>query len=349
MNGRGNSVVIGAIIIGSAAQPAMAGAGDIGQQNAIVEDPLGFVEVMGRSVMERMVDRFLAADIEMVSVLADPQVVLPSFCQSSDKVIAHVVADMRSALSRTLEDYSEQGIGLTFVVHANVYAECDLIDWIWFHRGTRQGITRSCDSNGGLDFWVVDCAKRQSIDISLLLEDKERFDGSRYFISEYASQIATPSDLRRLVTDVFREGCKMRPAGREIRPGVWIEAGAQIHRRARIVAPAYIGRGTRVREDTLITRCSNVESSCYVDYGTVVDDSSILTNSYVGIWLDVSNVVVKGNRLANVRRNVTLEISDPSVMRENMALAQKPRRPSTMRASARIRFSAHRDDQQAAG
>jgi hypothetical protein len=349
MNGRGNSVVIGAIIIGSAAQPAMVGAGDIHPQNAIVEDPLGFVEVMGRSVMERMVDRFLAADIEIVSVLADPRVALPSFCQSSGKVITHVVADMRSALSRTLEDYAQQGIGLTFVVHANVYAECDLIDWIWFHRGTRQGITRSCDCNGGLDFWVVDCAKRQSIDISLLLEDKERFDGSSYFISEYASQIATPSDFRRLVTDVFREGCKMRPAGREIRPGVWVEAGAQIHRRARIVAPAYIGRGTRLREDTLITRCSNVESSCYVDYGTVVDDSSILTNSYVGIWLDVSNVVVKGNRLANVRRNVTLEISDPSVMRENMVLAQKPRRHSTMRASARIWLSAHRDDQQAAG
>jgi hypothetical protein len=342
-------VVVGAIIIGSVAEQAVLAAGKISQPCAIVEHPMGCMEVMGRSVMERMVDRFLAADVEVVSVLADTGVALPWFCHSSGKVTARVVRDMRFALSQTLDDYSEQGIEFAFIVHANVYAECDLIDWIWFHRGTHQAITRSGDCHGELDFWVVDCAKRQSFDVSYLLEEKERFEGPTYFISEYANQVATPSDFRRFVTDVFRESCKMRPAGSQIRPGVWVEAGAQIHRRARIVAPAYIGRGTRVREDTLITRCSNLESSCYIDYGTVIDDSSILTNSYVGIWLDVSNVVVNGSKLANVRRNVTLEISDPSVMRENMVLAPEPGRHSTLSARARIRLSAQQEPQQAAG
>jgi NDP-sugar pyrophosphorylase family protein len=128
----------------------------------------------------------------------------------------------------------------------------------------------------------------------------------------------------------------MRPPGKEIRPGVWVEPGAQIHRRARIIAPAYIGRGAEVREDTLITRSSNLESSCYIDYGTVIEDSSILTNSYIGIWLDVSRAVVKGNKLANVGRNVVLNISDPNVIRENMAIAKESTRHSTMPASGRL-------------
>jgi UDP-3-O-[3-hydroxymyristoyl] glucosamine N-acyltransferase len=62
--------------------------------------------------------------------------------------------------------------------------------------------------------------------------------------------------------------------GREIKPRVWVDDGAQLHRRARVVAPAYIGRASSVREDTLITRFSNVESFCEVDYGTAIEDDS---------------------------------------------------------------------------
>lgn len=333
-------MVIGAIIIiGAVEEQAIPTAPESDEQQVVFEGPLGCVEIMGRSVVERMVERFLAADVEVVSVLADARVALPSFCQSSDKVNAHVVDDMGSALSRTLRDYSEQGVGFAFVVQANVYAECDLIHWIWFHRGTHEAITRACDSQGNLDFWVVDCDKREEVDISLLLDQNERFSGSRYFIHEYVNRVRTASDFRRLVTDVFRGRCEMRPSGKEIRPGVWVEAGAQIHRRARIVAPAYIGRGTRVREDTLITRCSNLESSCSIDYGTVIEDSSILTNSYVGIWLDVSHAVVKGNKLANVRRNVVLEIADPSVIREELAAAKKPMHYSNPPESGHLLFA----------
>ena len=79
--------------------------------------------------------------------------------------------------------------------------------------------------------------------------------------------------------------------------------------------PAYIGRASKILEDTLITRCSNIERDCYVDYGTVIEDSSILPNTHIGIWLDVCHAVVNGNKLLSLGRNVTLEISDRSIMR----------------------------------
>jgi NDP-sugar pyrophosphorylase family protein len=95
-----------------------------------------------------------------------------------------------------------------------------------------------------------------------------------------------------------------------------------VHRDARIVAPAFIGRGSRIGEQCLITRASNVESNCQIDYGTVVEDSSILSNSYVGIGLDLSHSMVDGNTLLNLERGVTLEIADPCVVRPNRILRQ---------------------------
>lgn len=317
---KGDFVKLGAIItLGTSGEKAVSTAHGVSEPASVVGH-LACVEIMGRSVTERMVDRFVAIDAEIVSILADARVALPPFEQLSETTTVRVVDDVASGLSQELKNFAERGIEFAFVVRAEVYSECDLMDWIWFHRGTRSPITRSRDSAGGLDFWVVDCAKLQHADISALIENKKPFDGPTYFISEYVNRVKEPSDFRRLVTDVFQRKCEMHPPGKEIRPGVWVEADAKIHRRARIIAPAYIGRGAQVREDTVITRCSNLESSCYVDYGTVIEDSSVLANSYVGIWLDVSHAVVKGNRLANVGRNVVLEISDRSVMRENMAI-----------------------------
>ena len=106
--------------------------------------------------------------------------------------------------------------------------------------------------------------------------------------------------------------------------------GAEVHRSARIVSPAFIGRGSRIEEQCLITRCSNVENNCQIDYGTVIEDSSILPNSYVGIGLDISRSIIQGNSLLNLERDVTLEIADPGVMRLNRVLRKEANRQSPM-------------------
>lgn len=70
-------------------------------------------------------------------------------------------------------------------------------------------------------------------------------------------------------------------------------------------------------EDTLITRHSSIEKNCCVNYGTVVEDSSILQNTEIGICLDVCHAIANGNRLLSQDRDVVIEISDPTVMRSN--------------------------------
>ena len=51
-----------------------------------------------------------------------------------------------------------------------------------------------------------------------------------------------------------------------------------------------------------------------MDYGTAVEDSSILPFTYVGRALDVSDAVVDGNRVVNLSRNVVVTIEDPKIM-----------------------------------
>jgi hypothetical protein len=202
-----------------------------------------------------------------------------------------------------------------------VYAETDLLDFVYFHREARKGVTRAFDHEGPLNLWVVDCTNYSRFDLEKMgAPDADR---ASYFVAGYVRRLLHPGDLRAIIADSLRGVCMMRPCGQEVRPGIWVDEGAEIDRRARIVAPAYIGCNTKVREDALVTRCSSIERDCCIDFGTIVEDSSILANTRVGIWLDVRHAVASGNKLMSLKHDVLLEIADPNVMRFTGMLAKE--------------------------
>lgn len=305
--------------------------------SALVDVPLSCVEILGKSLLERTIDRLLDTDLDVISVLVEENAAgcMPAMRWSSSKLKVRVVEDVWVAAAQQLCEFAEAGIDHAFICDGNAYVECDLVDLFQFHRHHRQAVTRTLDRDGTLSLWVADCAKVRETGLAFLFErGKEPSLASCYFVREYVNRLAHPADIRRLVVDAFRRHCHVRPVGHEVRPGVWVNEGANIHRRARIVAPAYVGRGSRVLEDTLITRYSNIESLCHIDYGTVIEDSSILANSYIGIWLDVSHTIVRGNKLLNLGRDVVLEISDLSMLRGLSAVPQDVKRePAAVTAS----------------
>jgi NDP-sugar pyrophosphorylase family protein len=316
-------VGLGAIVVvGGALEALSSTALQTGTQDSPLTGPLEGVEIMGRSMVDRMVERFVRAGVEVVTVLvpAGIPLVTPVISGGFADVKVQVCTDFSGAVTEKFAEYASDGIEHSFLIAGSLYTETDLLDLFYFHREARQPATRACERQVPLDLWVVNCAKAQNLSLESLFA---QCSAVSYFIRDYVNSIAHARDLRRLVSDVLRGRCMMRPSGVEVRPGIWIEDGADVHRRARIVAPAYIGSGSKVREDTLITRCSSIERDCFVDYGTVVEDSSILANTHIGIWLDVAHSVADGNKLFNLERNVILEISDPSVMRANGALAQE--------------------------
>jgi NDP-sugar pyrophosphorylase family protein len=281
--------------------------------------PLACVEIMGRSVIERLVDETLRAKIDAISLSVDSQYAsaIPAIeiGHAVDHIAFERVVDAWLAATQQLKSYGKGGVRTTLVIRAAAYVEFDPLDMLQFHREQQQSVTRAFDEAGPLDMWIIenDCVDDSEKGLSTLVTA----NCAVYQISGYVNRLQHPRDLRRLVVDSVTSRCRLRPNGQEIRPGVWIHEGAQIHRGARVVAPAFIGRGARIEDQSLITRCSTVEANCQVDYGTAIEDSSILANSYVGIGLDISHSIVNGNSLLNLERDVTLEITDPGVIRQN--------------------------------
>lgn len=289
--------------------------------------PLVCVEVLGRSVIERLIDELRRGSVEKISVYQ-------GISESSSCADIHSTSPIEfccaetawTAATQRLASCKDTGAEAIVVTRAAGYMDLDLKDALGFHRERGQVVTRAFHDEEPLDLWIVDPA---GIDEGTdILSARSKVEPARYLVPGYVNRLQDPGDLRRLVVDGLTGRCGLRPKGLETRPGVWIGEETQVHRDARIVAPAFIGRGARIAEQCLITRCSSIESNCYVDYGTVVEDSSVLSNSYVGIGLDVAHSIVDGNNLLNLERDVTLEISDPCVMRQN----QVPRQGGTVQS-----------------
>lgn len=321
--------------------------------HAVLTGPAECLDILGRSMAARIMDRFVAADAEVVHLLA------PKDCSTANPLLSslenaevQMVMDLspevyQVAIDQKLRDYSQRGIEHAFVASSALYAETDLLDFFYFHREARQPVTRAFDRDGPLDLWVVDTTRTQRADIQKLLAKAEA-SGPSYFIREYVNRLTHPGNLRRFACDVLRGRCAVRPPGREIKRGIWIDEGAEVHRRARIVAPAYIGRASKVMQDTLVTRSSNIEKDCCVDYGTVIENSSILENTHVGICLDVCHAVANRNHLLSLGRNVVVEISDPSIMRANGTAWSPESTKALRRAKNGLLFSRRKKKQQVA-
>jgi hypothetical protein len=323
-------VGLGAVVAIGSKQPELAGEGAASNEagsGAVVDrpswpaGPLECLELLGSSLVERTVERFAAIDVDCISVLVEPGTYLPPFRTAHENVTVEVVSDLDAAIVQKLREHAQRGIDHSFLNGADTYAETDLLDLFCFHRESRQTATPTYDKDGPLALWVVNCGKAQDLPVETLLAQAER--ASRYFIRGYVRRLRHPRDLRQIAADMLEGRCETGPYGRQVRPGVWHDQGAEVHRRARIVAPAYIGCGSQVRADALITRLSNIERDCTVDSGTVVEDSSILANTSVGICLDLCHAVVSGNHLFNLERDVLIEVADPDVIRSTVA-TQKP-------------------------
>lgn len=291
--------------------------------HALIARPLELVEVLGRTACERIIDQFLAAGVEMVTVLAASRMSdgIPALNRTSRKVAFRTGGDANAMVGRAATQYAQNGIEHAFVVSSGMYLETDLRDFFYFHREARQSVTRARDGEGVLDLWMIECAIAGQADMPNLLAAQE--GRASYAVAGYMCRLTHPRDLRRFASDALVGRCAIRPSGVEVKPGVWMEEGADVDRRARIVAPAYIGRASKVQEDTLITRCSSIERDCYVDYGTVVEDSSILANTHIGIWLDVCHAVASENKMLSLKHEAMLEVSDQNIMRANHSVQKQ--------------------------
>lgn len=309
----GAIIIVGAELPHSPSHPALQGSDH-------PTLPLGCVEVLGRSVVDRILDALHRSAFDRVVVLVDNTQAWPVET-NQPMPSTRCVQDPWAEVALELHSCKSAGIDAVVLISPSAYAEINVGDLLQCHRDENAFITRAISDTRPLDVWVVDPSRLDSSED--LVRRLSSSECRAYPVNGYVNFLDHPRDLRRLVVDCFNSTCHFRPEGHEIRPGVWMNDGVDLHRGARIVAPAFLGRGSRIEEQCLITRCSNVEQNCHVDYGTVVEDSSILPNTYVGIGLDISHAIVHGNTLLNMEREVTLQISDQGVIRPNRVVRRE--------------------------
>lgn len=276
--------------------------------------PLSCVEILGRSMLARTLEWLRIAQVEPVTLLAVESIAnllgeLPS--RGIEAFFTGRPEDLWLLARQKVSEYFANGIPTVLLARLGAYVEFDLADILQFHKDRGSSLCRAFDGEGPLDFWVLG---REVVDAMANgtsgPPDREKLPVHSYVRCQYVNRLRNAREMRQFAVDCLHSRCSIRPGGTEVKPGVWVDDGAHLHRKARVVPPAYIGRRTKVQASALITRSSSLERDCEVDGGTVVEDACILANTYLGRWLDVTHAVVDGSKFVDLRSNVAVEIAD---------------------------------------
>jgi len=278
------------------------------------------LELIGRSPLQRTIDRLESEGVEGIDVVSSNQHRMS--LTSTARLTMAGTQDPESAwtlAAQIAKSRSEEESDLVLVMRIGAYVEFSLDRLIEKHRDRAKGITRLHDQTGPLDIWLIDGERIRKCQHLSLVRELLTDRASRYVACSYVNRLTSAADLRRLAVDIILMRCATKPGGIQIKPGVWIEESAVIDRSARLVGPSYVGRNTRIRPSVLLTRLSHVESYCEIDPGTAIEDSSVLAKTYIGPSLDVTHAVVCGAHIAHLKMNVALEVFDPLLLSSSLS------------------------------
>lgn len=279
---------------------------------------LGLLPVLGRPVVNHVVDHLLRSGIESIAVITDPAPA--AYVRAAQRPgIKWLQPGSNGNVWRTAEavfnEFAQGGADLVLVFRVGAYVEIDVEQLVQFHLDQRNRVTAVEDEHGSLDVVLISASRRN--DAAYMFRHKLagfRAACGKFTFSGYANRLADAHDLRGLASDVLALKTRILPAGRQIKPGVWVEEGARIHHGARILAPAFVGARSKIRAAVVLTRGAVIEHHSEIDCGTVVENATVLPYTYMGAGLDLSHAVAGFNRVIHLRRKVAVEINDPKLV-----------------------------------
>jgi hypothetical protein len=285
--------------------------------------PIAQWQVLGKSVLNRTIERLQAFGVAELSVLTEHDV---------SPNLPHASASFWTSWEQAIARFVQFELGILLLVRVGPYVEIDIAEWVRFHRETASPMTQVYDERGALDLVAIDVKRLTQGTGSYRRLLRDLIPGHhRYRANGYVNRLSNVAEFRRLVRDALNGVASIRPIGREVSANVWVGENAQIDHSVRILAPAYIGSDSRVAGACSIRGASAIEQCCHIDFGTTVNDSCVLANSYVGSGLRLSHSIVSRNTLFNLRRDLQLQFRDrrlfgesnrPLLSRKRSALAQ---------------------------
>lgn len=95
-----------------------------------------------------------------------------------------------------------------------------------------------------------------------------------------------------------------------------------------------IGENCQIEEDVQLKGCVVIGQNCLIDKTSIIDNSMILANTYVGGNLEVSNSILCKNLLINVETSGVIQINDQALIGSNEVQAKS----STNKTGIMTRF-----------
>lgn len=266
----------------------------------------GRLEILGRSLLDRTIDKVRQLPSASVRVIPEPPVSSALLPARSAKPSSFITA-WEDAIAQHLQEGADQ----LLLLRSGTYYDLEYQDLLRFHIDRGAPLTQAYGNSGALDIAVVDADCLRNADspfrktLSSLMPEQER-----YYYDGYANFLKDPHDLRRLVEDGLQGRCDLNPIGEEISPGIWIGKDAHLHPSLRVEGPAFIGARSRIAENCTVTGSSSIERDCEIDCGTDVHQSCILPGSYIGIGLDLNRSVISDRKLFHLDRNLQMDVED---------------------------------------
>jgi NDP-sugar pyrophosphorylase family protein len=274
--------------------------------------PLALLDVLGRSVLDRVVDRLHAQGVDGVTVIGNVQPGLPAWRREGVQFVNAGNQPPFRAAETVFSDIAQAGADVVLLLRLGPYAELDYEKLIQFHLDRAARVTCVVNSEGvSLDYFAISASRRNDAAYLLRSGLKQFRSGCTNFSFDgYCNALRSAAGLRELAIDAFSGANEIKPTGKEIRPGVWVANTARIHKGARLLAPCFIGERSKIMTNAVISRCSTVERGSCVDCGTVVENSTVLPQTVIGAGLDVVHSVVGFRNVAHLARGVEVEIID---------------------------------------
>lgn len=276
------------------------------QQALRLNSPIATWDLLGETLLERMLSRIRVFGIGEIAVISEDAV--PGFWSEWDKIVS---------------TYLNHGLKTLLLIRVGPYLELDLSDLLRFHRETSSPLTQVYGGQRPVDLVAVEAAQlRQGSGsfrnrLRMMIPRQQRYS----FIG-YANRLRDARDFRQLAVDALCGRAAIRPIGSEIRANVWLGDEARLDGLARVEAPAYIGKRSTVRSGASITGASTIEKDCEIDFATQIHDSSVLREIYIGAGLRVRGAVVGERRLLQLARSVQLDFSNSRLIGSTNSLGK---------------------------
>jgi len=305
-------VHIGAILTIAGSPPGSGNSHGRGDANSLVLGrSIALWELLGKSLLDRMIERLHVFGVDRVSVLFEDTLYRPTETRALAGSPASGGSAFWSAWDGVVSEYLNHGMETLILARIGPYAEIDLADLLRSHQQMGNSLTQVYRRDMPLDFVVVGGARLRAGEgsyrsrLSSLLHQRQIYQMEGCFNS-----LSGPADFRQLVIDALLGECSIRPVGLEVEPGIWLGKGALVDASCLLEAPVYIGANTSLGPACRVLGMTSIEKACDADAGTTVEQSCVLEGTYLGMGLHVRNALAGNGRLFHLERDIEIEIQD---------------------------------------